>query len=423
MSDQAVRISCNNVLITMAALAMVFYLGLMPLYKYGEYVYGLPRVNATLVNICLLGITLFILLLRVALGRASYRNSLVFWIAVGLLLWVCLLQIVQIPILLEDVDLVIIGKYISRTFFAAILLFFIGVFLFEIMQKKGGLVLGAWLLSVVVYFLGFIKSSSVFIYLDGEQIYLMLADAFAVLSIVSVFLMRNTWIRCAIFLVSLFVLFTLVSRTSFFLFAFTFFLYLARSRLLLFAVALTFSTALIILLWPLIVDYLGESNRMIRIFTTGEDSSWAGRMRFLEQEYEYIKENWVLGQFMYDVVATGVTGTYAHNFLSFLTAFGIFPFLALVCFMLYLLGKSVIKVGESPFRDAYICCLLFVFMEIVVARSYLHPYVWMILGGAASFCRVESRATRSLMFRTAYPWGNKRFLIWKSNLLANNPHV
>lgn len=79
MSDQTVRVSCNNILINIATLAIVFYFALMPLYKYGEYVYGLPRVNATLVNICLLGVTLSILLLKFTLGRANYRNTVVLW--------------------------------------------------------------------------------------------------------------------------------------------------------------------------------------------------------------------------------------------------------------------------------------------------------------------------------------------------------
>lgn len=364
--------------------AFIFYIAGRPLYKYGEYVYNFPRVNATVVILIFLTLVLFLsayFFLRHFNTLRVNRTSL---IAFCLIAWVCFLQLIQLPYLLNELGAVIVGKHLSRTFIASLLLFFIGLRLHEIFNYKSFWIGLAWIISVSVYFVGFFNSQSVFIYLDGEQIYLMLADAFAILSIFFVFTLESKK-RPVVIVLSAFILFTLVSRTSFFLFLASVLLVYSKDKPFKTTAIIFLLFGLVVFSWGQVVDFLGVENRMIRLITTGTDSSLESRAVLFDRELEYLKSNWLTGQYMYDVLATGRTGTYGHNYLSFITAFGVLPFTVLAGLLVFLLYKSFIRKIKEPYYAAFICCLFFVIMEIILARSYMHEYVWLIVGASGHF--------------------------------------
>src|SRR5690554_6632431 len=88
--------------IFLLAASLLFYIVFRPIYKYGEYVYSLPRINATAISIMLL------FFVAVAYAANFLRKKLLeahwFEILSGLLLlWVVFLHIVHFPYLASKI--------------------------------------------------------------------------------------------------------------------------------------------------------------------------------------------------------------------------------------------------------------------------------------------------------------------------------
>jgi len=365
------------------------YIFIRPVVKYFEYAYSGIRINITALATLFLMIVLSLLLLKMLKKfkiALSFKNLFPFF----LIILVISIQIVNIPFLIKEIDFILMLKYLSMTFIGYISFYLIGTRLDYILSKRKLLFL-MWIIMTGVFFEGFLKSETFFIYLNGAMIYLMLADSYAILSIILLVLIKNKFLKYIFFFITSFILFTLVSRTSFFLFIFVSLVYFFILNWKTGILIVTILIGSIIYNWNTIVNDLGAKNRMIRIITTGEDSSYHHRKQILEDNRKNLTiERIILGQYMSDVVDFGHSGHYVHSYESFLYSFGILPYITLYAILLFIFNKIFfnLKIVLSNELLSVIFLLgLFLTIEITFSRAYVSPYIWMIVGALPLFIK------------------------------------
>jgi len=379
-------------------LLFIIYLFLRPIAKYYEYSYHLLRINITLLSTGVLFFTLALILLRIAkISKMNLNKYSIF--PFFLIILVLSLQLASIPYSSQYANEIVLLKYMSMTFVGYLSFYLIGTRLKYIANKK--VFLGIlWIFMSVVFFEGFLKSETFFIYLDGAMIYLMLADSYAIVSLFLVALLEKKALKYLVFIVSAFILFTLVSRTSFFLFLFVslvyFFVLNWKTGVLI--IFIIFGS--IIYNWDTIVTDLGTKNRMIRMVTTGEDSSYNHRKDILYDNRRHVTiERILLGQYMSDVNDFGHGGHYVHSYESFLYSFGILPYLTLYGIIIFIFSVFLFNIKiilQSRFLELTALVGLFLVIEITFSRSYIAPYIWMFVGAFPSIIEEFKKTKRKL---------------------------
>ena len=113
------------------------------------------------------------------------------------------------------------------------------------------------------------------------------------------------------------------------------------------------------------------------------DSSYSYRKELFNIGLLELKNNWLLGRYMAETLENR-EGSYIHNWLSFLNAFGIGPFLLSV-FLIVLASlkilKQFLKNSNSSINELLFLWSIFMIMSIVFARAYSYYYIWFILLG------------------------------------------
>ncbi|WP_146612970.1 O-antigen ligase family protein [Halomonas sp. SL1] len=375
----------SSAYVTISALFLFFYLVAAPVFKYGEYVFALPRVNVTVVSL------LFLILLAVfgalVISKKCFRTSAPITVLFSscLVIWVVLAQIVQIPMLSGQVGTHELLTYPARTLIATMAMFLSAISLPGIMKRFGAWFLFGWIVSVVLYFYGASMSKGYFVYLDGEKIYLMLSDAFAALSIIVLAVLKRDLLKVGVFLISSLVLFFLVSRSALLLFVVSCMVYVLWIRPAVGIAILGFLGMVFGVLWDSIVALLGESHRMIRFFTTGEDSSFSTRAELFEIGFQHLKDNWLLGQYMYDVVSFDTSGKYAHNFMSFWTAYGVGPFILFCLVVFGFCMQIALNRKHARHIECFTILVIFNVAAVIVSKSYLYVYIWLAIGAGVGY--------------------------------------
>jgi O-antigen ligase len=299
---------------------------------------------------------------------------------------------------LSDALRVEILDYYVRVAILNLLHFLAGWFLFDIARWRaiiavlftGAMVLtlgnvdvGAWRLRAggVIEELGF---------------YIVLGDALALFSFFTVAVLKQPVARLAVMLSTAIVLLLLGSRTSFFVYAAT----LLASLVLLdwgrrawlhwvsiAAIALMglafFGSGIVAMVTS--IDF--EEFRVLRLLFTDEDTSLNSRQLLLIEGLRVIVNNPLFGEFASDYRVFGESGWYIHNYLEVWRQFGLLPFAAIVylvtlCWREYLVRIRRLATAESAFVGL---ALLFLTMEIVSARSYGYPQIFLVIGMVARY--------------------------------------
>lgn len=384
--------SLGRLYIWLLGWSFVLHVGIAPLYKYGEYVYGLPRVNVTFLFVAALAMLVFFGLSRFLLSGNKFGMGVWALSSSVLVLWVLVLQIIQVPFLSGEVDTHSLLTYLSRTFISTALLFMAGCSISMVFEKNKTVIKTMWLISVCVYVYGIYRSSGFYIYLDGEQIYLMLSDAFVVVSIFAVFSFRSYLLKLVCFLITLVILFALLSRSAVLVFVLSFVCYILIFSPVKALTVSALSFFLILFSWDYILEGLGESHRFVRFFVSGEDSSFSARSQLFDAGKDHLKENWLLGQYMYDVVNYGGTGQYAHNYMSFWTAYGLGPVLMLVSLVIMMLYFMYVNKVKTELYGVVFVVFIANVISILVSKSYLYPYFWFAFGSVACYLDARRRS-------------------------------
>tara|TARA_Y100001970_G_C14189491_1_gene834493 strand:- start:621 stop:1646 length:1026 start_codon:yes stop_codon:yes gene_type:complete len=309
-----------------------------------------------------------------------------FW----LLLMISLIQLVSFPWASDysNQGTKLYLTTISRTLVEYWLFWFAGINLKQIIANKRFWKIMSYLwLGLVVMILHNSFSNDVFgIILDGTGIYLMLADSFAIFSIFLLCLTNDIRKQTIIILISIVCLFALFSRASLYCFVIMAFLFLYKeNKKIFFVVLLSFFAFIYFSVSSGIVE-----DRMLRLLVGGTDASYTMRVEDLNRGLSSLSDNWVLGSFMGDVESNfGDSGEYIHNYLSFWRQFGIIPFLTLLTILIYQISYIFSfwfkgKIANSTLNLLFYFTI-FALLEIITARSYVFPYIWLTVSGIAVF--------------------------------------
>lgn len=384
MSSATLRIELDTLYGLVAKGAFFAFFAFSPVWKFLETMFGFPRVNVSLIYLLCTVLLLCLLMFKLAFRAQGLQGKPLFVAVAILLLWLLLIQTAQFSDLLQQVDIWTLLRYFSNTGVAPLLLVILGKWYSDQESNSPRVVFLAWLFSTLIYVFSYFYIGQDFHKnIVKASIYLMLSDCYAILSL----LLMSTRRRAQFFIffvISFWVLFFLNSRFSFIAFiisslAVTF----VRNKVIAISIFLI-SVISIFLLSPLIIDFLGADHRMIRLFLFENDSSLSGRLGLFQQEWDFLSGNWVFGRYMYDVVATGVTGNYAHNYLSFLSAYGLGPALGLIVIIVVGLFGGVFRAMSQFHVQAVLAVFFFCLFGIVAARSYLYPYIWFALASLVS---------------------------------------
>ena len=377
----------QNLCLAYLFIALVF----APLIKYFEYVLNFPRINITAIYTIIFLATLS---LNLYYYNKPFKDGIFssFW----LLVMVSIIQIISFPWVVDynNDGLHTYLTLISRTILQYWLFWFVGIHIYQIWNRDAfwRIMFFLWLFlaSLIIYSA---LSNKVFaIILNGQPIYLMLADSFAILSLFMLCKTKNSTGQILIILITTICLFALFSRASLYCFVLTAILFLYK---------LNKGFMLLILTTLFLLLFLGTNdeiagNRMLRMFYGVEDLSATMRQDHMEKGLDALSSTWFLGDFMGDIKQHfGKTGYYMHNYLSFWRQFGIVPFIAFSVILIF--GSiRILKVWLKSEKLNQVHLFLFHFTvfalsEIIVARSFVTPYIWLSVGGLSLFSNYKNQ--------------------------------
>jgi len=289
------------------------------------------------------------------------------------------------------------GMYNSASLFNIKILYYyfiyftIGLF-FERFNNKGMFVILFWIFMVtnLIYHYDshFFTISLDVVSEESKGIYLFMGDSFALWSILVLsFLQKRPFITSCVYLLSIVFLFLFVSRTSLYVFVLLFpiIIYLTKNSfkyfLLIFLIL-----SLIVYSYEFIDTLMAMNSRMFAFQQINEDSSVISRSFLYKEGVSAIKNNWFLGDYAGQIKYGGI-GSYIHNYLSLWRQFGLIPFIyfcVLMVFCLnkfyYILKKFQINVELLSEEYFFIVGGVFCIIEIIAARSYVTPYIWLFIG-------------------------------------------
>jgi len=222
--------------------------------------------------------------------------------------------------------------------------------------------------------------------------YLFVGDAFAIWSIFCVSYLKK---HSNIYILTFFILlssFFIGSRAAFFFLfvGFTVYFHIEMKNKLLLAFMVTVFF-IVIILFILIDDISLLDNRMLSLLLL-EDASLDARSEIFRNSMESFKTHWFQGKFAAPVLDFNNFGSYIHNFLSLWHQFGLIPFLISVYLFIVLVRDVLMSVSSNLNKDPrlgtsviFLTILsIFLLLEIILARSYAYPYIWLCIGFLAS---------------------------------------
>ena len=375
MFDEAIGFDFKKYQRAIVFLFISSFIVFQPILKYFEYVLDFQRINFSFFIVILFSMYL-LSISRDFSNRYSFNLFFSFWI----LVFVSGVQIISMPWAIYyglegSIDYL---KIISKTLFCYWMFWFSGFHIKSMLDSKRARVFFtiSWILTVFLIFISSLNNDIFRVILEGEVIYLMLADCFAVLSIFV--LIYHKKFDLLIIPLSSLALFALWSRASLYSFLIIAMLYMIKEH--------RFKTLLLLLIGIYFLDtfLMLKEDRMFVIIFGGFDTSQSIREKFLHMGLNDIKMVWPFGHFMGDVNSNyGRVGTYIHSYLSFLRQFGLIPFLALSILVTACYLKIVRLWLLKGSRDINFLFYFttFVLVEIMFARSYLHSFLWMGLSG------------------------------------------
>lgn len=361
-----------------------------PIIKYFEWHHDGFRINISVVYAVLLFVAIIEIILKLHSRKLTIPKDLSHSLSICIILFLFFYQLLHYPYIsslpiyrIHDFFLF----YFSESVIQAGLYLLSGFYVFNILQRKkiNNLFTFFWLIFSVIV-LVFTNYNTVFLTSSIEASaehnnYLMMSDAYALLSYFVIVNNRNIFYRLGLILISLLCLFFLKSRASLYMFIVVNIICLILiNKRFLWLLLITFIVSFLSLDWK---DFLrmNSNNRMFRLATFGHDVSADIRTNILIKSLNEIKSNFLWGQFMGDVLIEKNTGTYIHNILSYLRQYGIIPFLILLIILfrnyakLYyaIIHKQWSKPVEFLFLYGTHCLALSLF-----ARSFLFSEIWLL---------------------------------------------
>lgn len=375
----------NRILNNVIILFIAFQFCIGPILKYFEYVHASFRHNSTLVVIFFAICILFLCVYKLLYRKYTYIEVY----GIYTLLLIISYQLLMFPFVRnyiingDEVYLKTISSTVINAFVFAIVGARLKSFFFNDTFRR--LICFLWCCyTLIVLYYTLTNDDGFYLIMNEARIYLMLADTYTILSIFFITSLHSLRFQFFVFLGCLPILFSLLSRTSLYLFFFVFIIYFfvrKRKYVVVFLLALGLMSILFLFYnnidWDLILH-----NRMLKYIFTGEDSSMSDRAILYRKGLLAIKEYWFVGDFMGDVRDNGHTGGYIHNGLSLWRQYGIIPFVLLLLLLLGSYLKIVLlffKNKKDAFIDFTFVFTTFILLELLTARSFIFTSFWMAI--------------------------------------------
>jgi hypothetical protein len=230
---------------------------------------------------------------------------------------------------------------------------------------------------------------------DKRSIYLIFADLYAAIAIITISTQRKNSLFLGTFLISFLTLYFLNSRASMVLFGVSFIVPILMKSSFRWKVALIIAATIagfLLLLASQAND--AEGSRMLAFFSTDytNDGSYIGRMIQFDAGLSHISANPVMGGYNSIHRDFGNHGAYMHNILSFWQVYGIIAFiLATTLFLITPLKLSIKNMLKNslpehpPQLRAIILLSTYIVLQIAFSRSYTWSYPWFLFGMIAVY--------------------------------------
>lgn len=236
------------------------------------------------------------------------------------------------------------------------------------------------LLNIDYFLFAFISNSLV----GAHQI---VGDTFAIVTLISVFLIKNRWYKLISFTIVLVLLFMIKSRATFFSFLLLYFFWFIKEFGIKFFL-LTIFIGLCMSLISIVLNVISFDQKMLGVFLGKQDNSLNERIEMMKFGIYAIKDHWFLGDYAGQMrvyegqYRSGMMGAYIHNFLSFWRQFGLSFFILFMGMYIYGLYKNYVLLKyKKDYKNEFILYLgLFLFIEMLFFRSYTLPYYWFAMG-------------------------------------------
>ena len=380
-----------NILRLLSLFFLLTELVIKPIFKYYEYHQDGFRLNFSVIFSIIVLLAIIEGVIYLKSKKINIRTNLSHSLPLLNLSIIYLIVIISFPniIALPIYRIEIFYfEYFSMLVISSFLFYMSGFYILDILNKKRfrAIFFYAWILYTVVVLLNTsfeLKYFSSTIDIDlANPNYIMMSDAYALLSIIVVPYTRNLLYRLILLGISSLTLYFLMSRASLYSFVFLNFLVLMIiDKRVFWSIIFFFVASIFFINWEQFIR-LNSDNRMFRLITFGNDLSQNSRQTIFKTGLDAIHNNWFFGQYMGDVIMRKNTGTYIHNIFSVWRQFGLIPFLLIFINIIYIFLKFYLhslraKIWNSEQQFVFIlsayCLVLFLF-----ARSFLFSEIWIV---------------------------------------------
>lgn len=384
----------NSISTKMTLLSFVLYvyvLGIAHLYRYNSLVdnFKLPGNIFNYVSL----IMLFILLahLLYILLENKQKFSKIVYIYIFFFLYILFYSI------LDYMNYTIISSKITESYFRftynvliSFMMYFVIGYYYEGYKKHYTIILCVYVLMTLNTWIN-IDPNTLYISFMGVAkekagLYQYLGDTYAIFSILLITLTNRKIIKFTFILITFLTLFVLMSRSS---------LYMYTIAIIFYSLFKYKKEAIVYLL--LFVSFIGiimmneskyyeivMNSRLLSFTHSKIDGSVAERIELAQVGFNAIYNNWFIGDYGGDVRYFHKEGKYIHNFLAVLRQFGFIPFLVYVYFIYKLVIRVVVWMRNpslySQEYDYFIVLSIFLILEVLIARSWTHAYIFLVIG-------------------------------------------
>ena len=380
-----------NILRLLSLFFLLTELVIKPIFKYYEYHQDGFRLNFSVIFSVIVLLALIEGVIYLKSKKINIRTNLSHSLPLLNLSIIYLIIIISFPYIIAlpiyRIE-IFYFEYFSMLVISSFLFYMSGFYILDILNKKRfrAIFFYAWILYTIVVLLNTsfeLKYFSSTIDIDlANPNYIMMSDAYALLSIIVLPYTRNLMYRLILLGISSFTLYFMMSRASLYSFVFLNFLVLMIiDKRVFWSIIFFFMASIFFINWEQFIR-LNSDNRMFRLITFGNDLSQNSRQTIFKTGLDAIYNNWFFGQYMGDVIVRKNTGTYIHNIFSVWRQFGLIPFLLILINIIYIFLKFYLhslraKSWNSEQQFVFIlsayCLVLFLF-----ARSFLFSEIWIV---------------------------------------------
>lgn len=358
----------NNITFTL----FLTYFVLIPISLYQYNLGNMPNL-VSLLNLYVIVISLFLL-------RYLKINLLDLMI---IFIFIFMLINIQIDLFMYSKNEYLYDKNIKNLIFS-ISLYSMGRFF---VYQKNNFILFLFLFILIVEKILNLNTDFLSINLDFEDegIYLFLADTFSIVALLAISVCRNFIVKIILIIASFYILFIMGSRAAFYIFTLVIIINLLKeSRFLyvvLFLCFLVFITNYFLEKNNIKIDI--ENSRMISVLIDVEkDRSQIARKIQINQGFNEILNNPILGSYGGQIIRFNSFGSYMHNIFSYYRQFGLIVFLGIIfglifisiCYYQWLFNGKYKNFNYIFYIGTYIILIVMFF------RAYTAAYFWFMLG-------------------------------------------